>query len=81
MGRFAITSEIGTWLIYCEKLNELAVIAFKSEIKSCEIDNICQELNAVSVAAAITKPLSFIFTSGALPKDWPDALIRAYSNS
>jgi hypothetical protein len=80
MDRFGITSEIGGWLIYCEKDNEIAIVAFEGNVKPGQVDQMAAQLDALSVEAAISKPVSIIFASKSLPKAWSDTLIKTYSS-
>jgi hypothetical protein len=78
MDRFGITSDIGSWLIYCEKANEIAIIAFRSEVKLSQFNQIVTQIGALPVKAAISKPVCFVFASGAMSKEWSDRLIETY---
>jgi hypothetical protein len=79
MNRFGVTSDIGGWFIYCEKVNELAIIGFKNEITEIQVRYMAQQFGALPTAEALADKVSVIFASGALPKEWFERFVAAYS--
>ena len=78
MDRFGVTSDMGGWLIYCEKANEIAAIGFEVQVGPGKIDHMSAQLGGLPVKAAVAKPVSIIFASKRLPTEWSDILIRNY---
>jgi hypothetical protein len=78
--RFGCASDAGHWSIYCEKRNEIAVIAGGRGVplKSCVA--VTEGLRALPIEQAIERGLSYGFSARALSPEWRDMLIRNYSD-
>lgn len=79
MDRFGCTSDAGGWCIYCEKQNEIAVVAVRESEDWRRFDPIVSQLGAVSIRQAIERPLSYGFSRSALSMEWRSELISNYS--
>ena len=74
--RFAITSDAGSWSVYGEQNNEIAVIAFQDREFMEKVRPIVSQLDALPIDEAIALPLSYGFE--VLPKNWRDRLVESY---
>lgn len=80
-GRYACSSELSNWFIYCERSAEIAVIALKKDIPVDRAQDTLSAIGAVSIEEAIAGPLSFGFSPEGLSDDWRARLIREYGQS
>ena len=76
-GRFGCMSDIGEWCIYCERNNEIAVIALREGTLYDKYWPILAELGVARIADAVAQPLSFGFKG--LPREWSQGLQENYS--
>lgn len=74
--RFACTSDKGDWCIYCERRNEIAVIALRSD----RIRRLLPEVKAMPIEQALALPLSYGFSARALSPAWRKELLKEYNN-
>jgi hypothetical protein len=81
MGRFACSSDLCQWLIYCERASEIAVIGIRSGASVERYAPLLSQLNAAQIAEAIGKPLSYGFSSEALSSQWRSELLKDYGRS
>jgi hypothetical protein len=79
MDRFGFASDLGQWCIYCEKGNEMAVIAIQEKVPNDRFSSTIKEFNAVPIKQAIEKPIGYGFSPRALSPEWRDGLLKAYS--
>jgi hypothetical protein len=77
--RFGCTSDVGNWSIYCEKANEIAVVAGRRGVSLGRCAAITEGLKALPIELAVARPLSYGFSARALSPEWRDRLIRNYS--
>ncbi len=78
MGRFALTSDVGGWCIYCERNNEIAVLAVRHIKSSVQFTSATQALNPVPIDQAIAKPPSYGLSPPGLPAKWRQTLLKEY---
>ena len=78
VGRFGCISDVGDWCIYCEKRNEIAVIALRSADGPRRYETALAGLNALPIEQALATRLSYGFSERALSPDWRDAYIGNY---
>ena len=76
--RFGGTSDGGKWCIYCEKRNEIAVIAIRCNDAQEKYLPALAQFRALPIDQAISRPLSYGFTERALSSDWRDELLKQY---
>jgi hypothetical protein len=76
-GRFACTSDIGEWAIYCERRNEIAVLAVKPG-STRKYLSVLHALKAEPIAQAIRDEMSYGFSDRAISISWREELIRHY---
>jgi len=80
MDRFGCISDRGEWCIYCERHNDIAVLAFRSS----ELAKLCspavRALKAASIEEALAQSISWAFSSRGLPEHWRQALLRHYGS-
>ena len=78
-GRFTCISDVGQWCIYCERDNEIAVMAFRDK----EISRLCHsvgaDFKAEPVAQALAGPLSYGFMQRPENSKWLHRLMESYS--
>ena len=74
--RYACTSDRAIWCLYCERNNEIAVIALKSDA----LRGLLSEVHAMPIADAIALPLSYGFSDRNLSVLWRTELLGAYGH-
>jgi hypothetical protein len=79
--RFGCTSDLGQWCIYCERRNEIAVIAIREKTALANYRAVTAEFKAMPIGDAISLPLSYGFSSVALSVESRDELMKQYANS
>ena len=79
--RYGCTSDVGEWCIYCERRNEIAVIAFREDDHLSRFEPTISQLEALPITDAIRKPLSYAFDPKVLIPDWRTEIIREYTQS
>jgi hypothetical protein len=77
MDRFSCASDTGQWSFYCEKDNEIAVIAIRENRPKTGFDSIIQQFGAMPIGQAVENPLTYGLSAG-LP-EWRATLIKAYA--
>ena len=80
MGRFACASDTGDWCMYCERSNEIGVIAVRRFAAAERYKRSFEAFQAVPLAAAISAPLSYGFSSEALSAVWRKTLLEEYAS-
>jgi len=78
MERYGITSDVGNWCIYCEKDNEIAVIAIREGAKSRAFESVIQSFNALPIERAIAMPPSYGLLPRSLRDDWRKRFLAVY---
>lgn len=79
--RFACVSDSNAWSIYCERANEIAVIAFRSKADWQKASSVTASLRAEAIATAIDGPLSYGFSRAVLTNSWREQLLSLYRSS
>lgn len=78
MDRYACTSDIGRWCIYCERNNEIAVIATRGGGTSDGLRLAIEQFEALRINEAIEKPPTYGLSSKGLPAEWRERLLKEY---
>ena len=79
MDRYICASEIGSWAIYCEKENDIAVLAFRKGVTESACSRVAQLLNAKSIRLALLPQNNQMFDFDKLVPDWKSALVASYT--
>ena len=74
--RYACTSDVAQWGMYCERNNEIAVIAIRHGIPVERYLPLVAQFKAERLENALAMPLSYGFTI--LPPDWRERLLKSY---
>ena len=77
MERYAYASDAGHWCIYCERNNEIAVIAIREN--GARFASALEQLGALPIGRAIESSVSWGLSLGHLPEAWREELLRAYA--
>jgi len=78
--RFACSSEISQWCMYCERNNEIAVIAFRQGSSPEQYTKVIKSFKAVPIAEALAQPLAYGFSSQVVSEGWRRELQKEYAN-
>lgn len=78
VGRFGCTSNLGEWCIYCEKGNEIAVVAVRGGQAETRYKAVIDQLKALPIDQAIAKPLSYGFSERAMSAEWRAEIAKQY---
>jgi hypothetical protein len=81
MDRYGCTSDVGSWCIYCERNNEIAVIAVHENGAPNRVKSAIEQLNALPVEQAIQTPPSYGLSSRGLPVEWRNKLLQGYGET
>ncbi len=76
--RFACSSETGTWCIYCERRNEIAVVATKASLAPDVRERLVDSVKALPIRQAIEQSHIYGLSAKALSPEWRTALIANY---
>lgn len=79
--RYVCMSDKGRWCIYCEKENDVAVIAVRNKIDTKEFAMAVEELQASSIKKAYQAREEGQFRFEKLTQHWLSALVTQYSPS
>ena len=79
-GRFGCASDKGLWCMYCERANEIAVIAFRHSSVVERYALPTAQFRAVRLTEAVAEPLSYGFSERALSVAWRNELLREYAS-
>lgn len=79
MGRFGLASDGGRWCVYCERNNEVAVIAVRDVVGKDTSAVAMRQFDAVPLAQAIEKPSSHGLSSRGLPEAWRERMLQVFS--
>lgn len=77
--RFGCTSDVSQWCIYCERGNEIAVIAIRQGISVKHYMSQIAQFKAMRIDEAIRHPLAYGFSARALSAPWRSEFIREYA--
>ena len=76
--RFGCTSDVGQWCIYCERRNEIAVIAVRDSRGTEKYEAVIAQFKALPIGQAVAKPISYSFSDRALSAEWRGELLKQY---
>jgi hypothetical protein len=79
--RFACISDLGRWCIYCERPNEIAVMAFRPGARLERYAQVVGALRAAPIEAAIGQSISWGFSARGLSPLWRTELLRHYGTT
>jgi hypothetical protein len=74
MNRYGCTSDVGKWCIYCERANEIAVIALQSASDLATFERALAILNAGFLESLSGPGKNGIFPFNELTREWHDGL-------
>ncbi len=77
--RYAYASDVGDWCIYCERANEIAVIAVRWRGVSDRFAVPLRHLNALPIQEAIEKPSSYGLSPRGLLEEWRKKMLLAFA--
>ncbi|MGH8020743.1 MAG: hypothetical protein ACREIA_21145 [Opitutaceae bacterium] len=77
--RFGCTSDVGQWCIYCERRNEIAVIAVRESRAVEKYRAAIAQFKAMPIDQAVALPLSYGFSERALSAEWRAELLKHYA--
>jgi hypothetical protein len=77
--RFGCTSDVGQWCIYCERRNEIAVIAVRDSRAMEKYEAAIAQFKALPIDQAVAEPLSYGFSERALSAEWRGELLKQYA--
>ncbi len=78
MDRYVLASEKGHWSIYCEKENDVAVLAVDEYISAFTCSQLAKTLGARSIGAASVPSRDKLFDFQKLIPEWKTALAAEY---
>lgn len=78
MDRYVLASERGHWSIYCEKENDVAVLAVDESVSEFTCSQLAKTLNAKSIGAASVPSRDKVFDFHKLIPEWKSALSAEY---
>ncbi len=76
--RFSCTSDAFQWCIYCERSNEIAVIAIRKYSSLESYLPLMAKYKAARLDEAIRKPISYGFSAQALSTQWRSEFLKEY---
>jgi hypothetical protein len=79
LDRFACASDVGTWAIYCERRNEIAVAGFQATVSSNVAELFSSLLKALPIEEAISRSHIYGLSRDALSDEWAQKLVAEYS--
>ena len=77
--RFACASELATWCMYCERRNELAVVAVRAGLPETARQRLIGQVKALPINKAVAQSHIYGLSTKALSADWRAALIANYA--
>lgn len=77
--RYGSASNLGGWSIYCEKGNDIAVIAFRQLNDKEKYAKCLEQLHAESITTLVSSGSTAIFPFGQLTEPWRNGLSQHYS--
>lgn len=78
MDRYVLASEKGHWSIYCEKENDVAVLAVDAYVSAFTCSQLAKTLGAKSIGAASVPSREKLFDFHKLTPEWKSALTAEY---
>jgi hypothetical protein len=79
VARYGCASDKGQWCIYCEKENDVAVIALKSSTGVKSFAAPLTKVHAAPIVALVPNSPSAPFPFNSLTREWQSALIENYA--
>ena len=78
MDRYGCASDVGDWCIYCEKENDIAVVALRKENGVSKFRSPLDKLRAQPIEALSNGELATLFPFSNLTAEWRIALTKRY---
>jgi hypothetical protein len=78
MDRYGCASDKGNWCIYCEKSNDVGVIAVRNQNLASKFDSALKRLHAQSIDSYMQEPSSAPFPFNRLTDEWRTILPKLY---
>jgi len=78
-GRFVCSSDLGNWVIYCEKAEDVALIAIRDKRLLPIFEPALEELRAASLDDYINRPDNGPFPAIPLVEAWKTEILKNYS--
>jgi hypothetical protein len=76
--RYAIGSDGGEWVIYCERMNEIAVIAMKDDTFKAKADREIKHMNAKEIDVWLASGTKKVLPFDSLISEWQEKLLDNY---
>lgn len=80
MDHYGCASDIGSWCIYCERSNEIAVIAIRNEDDLVQLRPALELLQALPIRQAIERPSSYGLSVRGMSANTRAKLIQEYGS-
>ncbi|HEX7079783.1 MAG TPA: hypothetical protein VF329_02070 [Gammaproteobacteria bacterium] len=74
------SSEVCEWCIYCERSNDMAVLAIRRGVSTERYIPVIAQFKAVRLAEALKQPLAYGFSPQALSEAWRRKLLVEYAS-
>jgi hypothetical protein len=81
MDRYVLASDKGHWSIYCEKENDVAVLAIGEAVSGSARSQLAKLLSATPVGSVLTPGTGRLFDFQRLVPEWRSVLIAEYHSS
>jgi len=81
MDRYVLASDKGHWSIYCEKENDVAVLAIGEALSGSTRSQLAKLLGATPVGSVLTPGTGRLFDFQSLVPEWKSALMAEYGPS
>lgn len=81
MERYVFASDIGHWSVYCEKVNDVAVLAVDDAISRFARSRLAKLLGAVAIGDAPLRGKGRLFDFQKLVPEWKSMLTSEYGVS
>lgn len=78
ISRYGCTSDVGEWCLYCERQNEVAVMALRKASLVEKYTSAIKELHASPIDLALESPPSWVFAH--LVPEWREGFLKHYQN-
>jgi hypothetical protein len=77
--RFGCTSDVGDWCMYCERNNEIAVVAIRRNVAVGSYVSVLAKCKAMRIDDAIRQNHSYGFSEKALAPQWCSEFLQEYA--
>jgi len=81
MDRYVLASDKGHWYIYCEKENDVAVLAIGEALSGSTRSQLAKLLGATPVGSVLTPGTGRLFDFQSLVPEWKSDLMAEYGPS